>query len=234
MESDIRIFRAATAAGVLVLIVGVALLFIYPPYLETLPPGFSTPILALEFVTSLVDAQALVGNDPEVVAQMQTGHWVDMGFLCVYGALLALTNLGFWKRLRRPLSLVGVFAALIASSADLAENINLLQLGEALQGLSAPPDFWLLRLYVATKFLGISAALLCLALPLWQQGRIGKAFALVSFLLVPMTVVGLSGPPVLAEAMGSLIALDWILLLVWLLRRGKNTDTVPLQSGLSH
>src|SRR3990167_8547921 len=188
MASDIRIFRAATGVGLLVLTVGVALLFIYPHHLDSLPPGFVTPILAIEFVTSLPDAQALFANNAGLVAQVQTGHWIDMGFLCTYGSFLVLVNLGFWRRQRRALNLLGAFAALIAASADLAENLNLLQLGEALLGLSAPPDFWLLRLYVDTKFLGICVALLCLALPLWQLDRIGKTFALVSFLLAPVSL----------------------------------------------
>lgn len=227
MTSDIRIFRAATAAGLLVLTIGVALLFIYPHQLEALPPGYFTPILAIEFVTSLPDAQALFANDAALVARTQTGHWVDMVFLCAHGAFLALANLGFWKRQRRPLSLVGAFAAMIAASADLAENQYLLQLGEALLGQSAPPDFWLLRLYVTTKFLGICVAMLCLSLPLWQRGRVGKAFALVTFVLAPVSLGGVSGVPALTEAMAGLIALGWVLLLVWLVRTGKN----PLPPG---
>lgn len=222
MTNDIRMFRAAAAAGLLVAAIGIVLVIVYPQRLETLPPGYYTPILAIEFVTSLPEAQTLFANNATLVARTQTGHWVDMAFLFAHGAFLALANLGFWKRQRRPLNLVGVFAAMIAASADLAENQYLLQLGEALQGLSAPPDFWLLRLYVTTKFLGICVAMLCLSLPLWQQGRVGKAFALVTLVLVPVSLGGVSGLPALTEAMAGLIALGWVLLLVWLLRTGKN------------
>ena len=63
---------------------------------------------------------------------------------------------------------------------------------------------------------------MCLALPLWQLDRIGKTFALVSFLLAPVSLGGLSGSAVLTEAMAGLIALNWLILLVWLLRTGRN------------
>ncbi len=218
--------RNAALASPFMIVLVLGMNAFYPVTLPTLPAGYFTPILAIEFVASLAHAQALFAGDTALLARTQTGHWIDMGFLLAYGSFLALANLGCWQWQRRRVSLAGAGFAVLAALADCAENLQLLQLGNALQGTSAPPDFSLLRLCVDTKFAGIALSMLCLVPLLWPHGWAGKGFASVSALLAPVTLAALTlvGTPAtnpLVEVMAGLIVPGWILLLVWLVRIRK-------------
>lgn len=217
MNRTITGLRAAAACGGLVLLLAIVLLFFYPPTLDTLPTGFRTPVLALGFTPSMGAAHALFGNDLALVQQVQTGHWLDMLFLLFWGAFLALPNAVMWLRYRHWSSLVGITAAVVAAVADVMENGQLLQLGTALLDQGPAPDFDLLRQCVEFKFLAISIAMLFLGRGLFRFGLLGKVFAVISLMLVPVTLLGLNGNPAMIETMGLLTALGWLVLLVWLL-----------------
>lgn len=210
--------RAALLCGGLVLLVGIATLTVYPVALDTLPAGFRTPILALEFIPSMAAAQALFAGDQALVERMQLGHWLDMLFLLCYGAFLALPNGVMWLRYRHWTSLVGMSAAVVASIADAVENGQLLQLGAAVLDQGPEPDFALLRRCVEIKFLAIVLAMLFLGRSLFRFGLAGKLFALVSLILVPVTLLGLNGSILMIEVMTLLIAAGWVILLVWLVQ----------------
>lgn len=219
-------FRAAALASPVMIALVVAMSFFYPSTLPSLPPGFFTPVLAMEFVTSQADAQAIFAGDLELVQRTQTGHLIDMAFALAYGAFLALANLGCWYWQRRLVNLAGVLLAVLAAAADCIENLQLLRVGDVLLGQAAAPDFGLLRICVSIKFASIALSMLCLVPPLWPHGWPGKGFALVSILLVPvaLTALALANRPdthPLLEAVAILMGPGWILLLVWLIRIRK-------------
>ncbi len=233
MDRSANGLRAAAACGVLVLLIAIGLTRFYPLQLDTLPAGFVTPILALEFTTSLADARAIVGDNRDLIEQIQRGHWLDMVFLLAYTAFLALANGVLWYRLRHWGAAAGVIAICLGGLADALENSQLLQLGNALLGEAPPPDFAQLRLFVGIKFLAISIAMLCLSRNLFRFGVLGKCFGGVSLVLVPVTVLALDGNPRLIETMGLLNAVGWLILFVWLLqmRNGLPPLPVPVPSG---
>lgn len=228
MDRSTKGLRAAAGCGLLTLLISIGLTFFYPLALDTLPAGFFTPILALEFATSLNDARDIFAGDQALVAQMQRGHWLDMLFLLAYGTFLVLPNAVLWQRQRHWSSLAGMVAAAVAALADILENTKLLQLGDALLQGEPAPDFVLLRLYVGIKFLAISITMLCLGRSLFRYDTLGKLFAALSLVLVPVTMLALDGNPVMIEAMGLITAAGWLILLVWLLRMRNGLPVVAV------
>lgn len=218
MDRSVPYVRAAIVSGIFMVLITITMSQFYPAHLDTLPEGFITPILAIEFMASHTEARQIFADNRDLIAQVQTGHWIDMIFLLSYCAFLALPNILFWLRQRHWSSIAGIMAAVIAAVADAAENWKLLQAGNALLGENVPPDFSLLRLYMGTKFLAISISMLCLSRSLFQQGTLGKIFASLSLVLVPVTMIGLDGNPVMIEAMTGLIVVAWITLFIWLVR----------------
>jgi hypothetical protein len=218
MDSATKGFRYASAAGFVVILISVVISFFYQPSVPNLPPEFDTPILALEFASSLSDASHLFGDDAKLIRKFQVGHQLDMVFLIAYGAFLWFANLAAWRVQRKTLSLIGMICAIIAASADAAENTQLMQLTDTLLGTSSAPDFWLLRLFASTKFLFISASMLCLIPMLWQQGFIGRLYSGASLLLPAATVLTVSGQFQFATPMIIITVLAWSCLLVCLLQ----------------
>lgn len=230
MDRPTQGLRAAIVCGGLVILIAIVMNLFYPLSLDTLPNGFVTPILALEFTMSLSDAKAIFNDDRTLMKQVQTGHWVDMVFLLAYGAFLALPNWVMWLRFRHWSGLAGMMAACVAPIADVLENNKLLQLGNALLGDGPPPDFALLRLFVGIKFLAISIAMLCLGRNLFRFGITGKLFAVLSLALVPVTMLALEGNPAMIEIMGLLTAIGWLVLMVWLVMVRKGLPPLSSQA----
>ncbi len=199
-------------------VLGILVTFYYPPLPGAMVEGFSLSIIALEFAPSLSTASALFNGDTSLIHTYQTGHQLDMAYLLSYGAFLALANLTAWHLQQRGLSLIGVIAAGIASSADFAENLQLMQLTQALLGSGSAPDFWLLRMFVSTKFLMITVSLLCLLPIMWQRQWLGKIFCAATLLAAPATLLTLSGYYHFSGAMGGLIMVAWICLLIWVIK----------------
>jgi len=224
-------FRITGAAGLATVLIGIVISFFYPPLPGALPEGFSLSVIALEFTSSLSSASALFQGDLAMIHRYQTGHSIDMMYLVAYGAFLGFANLSGWYVRRRALSLIGIIAAGIASSADFAENLHLMQLTQALQGSGSAPDFWLLRLFVSTKFLMISVSLLCLVPLLWNRGWLGRGFCASSILIAPCTLLTLSGFFQFSNAMAGSILVAWVCLLVWVLKvRNGLPDTTDRHS----
>ena len=193
--------------------------------------GFSLSIIALEFTPSLSEASALFNGDNTLIHTYQFGHTLDMAYLVAYGLFLAFANLSGWYLQRRALSLIGIIAAGIASSADFAENLQLMQLTQALLGSGSAPDFWLLRLFVSTKFLMICVSMLCLLPMMWQQAWLGKTFCLATLLLAPSTILTLTGQFQFSNAMSGLILLAWICLLLWMIKVRNGIGDATLKIG---
>ncbi len=213
--------RAAVASGGLVAALAIVLTFFYPVAQDGLPGGFNTPILALEFATSMADARAVFGDDRALMQQMQTGHRLDILFALFYGSFLTLANFAVWRGYRHWTSLVGMAAAVVAAIADATENGQLLKMGAALLEQGPEPDFTLLRRCVETKFLAIGIAMLLLGRGAFSTGVTGKLFAVISLALLPVTFLGLGGNPTMIEAMTAMTGLGWMVLLAWLLVRRK-------------
>ncbi|RLU00257.1 hypothetical protein [Ketobacter sp.] len=227
-------FRITAAVGLLVLALGILVSFYYPPLPGAADAGFSLSIIALEFTTSLASSTALFNGNSTLIYTYQTGHLLDMFYLAAYGAFLGLANLSAWYCQRRALSLIGIIAAGIAASADFAENLQLMQLTQGLLGNGSAPDFWLLRLFVTTKFLMITVSLLCLLPLMWHRGRLGKAFCLSTLLLVPSTLLTLLGYFAFSSAMCGLIMVAWLCLLIWMVRqRNSATSTATPNKPLT-
>ena len=229
MENEISIFRMAGIAGALVGALALVMSFFYPLSLPNLPVGFSSPILALEFAGSLTEVRTQFGDDSELIRRFHIGHYLDMAFLCAYGAFLSLANIGAWQQRGRFISIIGAIAAVIASLADFAENILLMQLTSALLSVAAAPNFVLLKFFVSFKFLAIAFSMACLVPALWPQAHVeirvgekvgkiaGKVFGVatvLAFITTLLTVVGYYGA---STTMVMATAVAWLALWVYLL-----------------
>lgn len=217
MRPAIKSYRLAAVAGALVIVLSIAMSFFYAPSLDSTPAPFSSPILALEFSNSLAEAQALFAGRDDIVRKFHIGHYLDMGFLLAYSALLYFANIGAWQRKKRGIFLLGSGCAIVAGCADFAENLQLMQLSHALLEGTAPPDFHVLRLLVTIKFSAICLAMLCLVPALWREHLLGKVFTIATVLLSGATVMTVIGKHSASSAMMLMTVIAWGALWIGLL-----------------
>lgn len=204
----------ALATGLLMLAISVAMLIIQPRALPSMPEGFLTPVLALEFVADFASAKHLLGQD-QVLLQAFTSmtHW-DMVFLLSYGAfLVSCVCVIFAKGVLRNIALA---FAIIAPLADLLENLQLLQVLHALDPENgfhgeSPIDFFYLRLAVVIKFGAIALVHVRLLRPLLEHSPLGKALAGLMMVNVFATGASFYNVPYAIEVTMNSIALCWLL-----------------------
>ncbi|MGB3622878.1 hypothetical protein FT643_02565 [Ketobacter sp. MCCC 1A13808] len=211
-------FRYSGAAGILIILLSIVIALFYRFDVANPSTEFRIPVLALEFAGSLSQASTLLGTDPAMIRNYDIGHHLDLVFALVYSAFLLFANMGAWSSERNALNLVGIICAAVACSADWAENWQLLQLTDALLGVGAAPDFWLLRLFASTKFLFISISMLCLCPYLWSKGALAKAYCVASCVLPAVTLCTLLGLFRLSGIMILLTSIAWLALFILVIR----------------
>lgn len=220
MESALKGFRCAGVAGVLIILSSFLVSHYYPMEAATSHSDLRAPIpiIALEFSASLPQAASLLGEDSQLIRTFDIGHHLDLVFALIYAAFLGFANVGAWHSERRSTNVFGMISAAFACTADWAENWLLLQLTDALLGVGAAPDFWLLRLFASTKFLCISISMLCLCPYLWNKGALARAYCLAAFALPLATFLTVLGMMSFSNLMVLLTSVAWLLLLIIVLR----------------
>ncbi len=218
-------FRNAVIAGGFVILLGVIMTFFYVSSVEGIPQGFQSPILALEFISSQSAAETFFNGNTDLIGKFHIGHYLDMAFLLAYGLLLGFANLGAWQLRDRSLNLMGILAAISAGTADLLENLLLIQLTGTLLYQEPAPNFILLRFFVSIKFVAIAISMLCLVPLLWQQRALGKIYGIATALVVVSTALTLSGYYPASTAMMLVTAIAWLALCLWLFKTSRQLST---------
>lgn len=203
--------RWAPALAALAVVSIAVVLQVVMPTEAPLERGYVTPILALELARSESDVAFLSGDGEaaERRAAFDRGHVVDMAFPFAYGGLILLL---LWPAVREGDSLAragAVFAA-ITVPTDIAENLTLMQLTDAL-GAGGAIEGLLGTLFIATwaKWIALALALAALGAVTWSRS---KLLAVPLFFALPVTLatVALGSPGPAAEAMGLAVVLGYL------------------------
>ncbi|MCX4028057.1 hypothetical protein H0A36_25065 [Endozoicomonas sp. SM1973] len=125
------VLSIARCLGVMTLLIGLVLRFIFPAELAWTYPGVKTPIIAFEFAQTPTEVFHLFGDGIDLrdalVRAMDWGNYVDFIFMAVYVSFLAVL-LWLHKPLLAGLTYWCLGLAVIILATDFIENIALLNL----------------------------------------------------------------------------------------------------------
>lgn len=212
-----RLLLASSLLGLVTILIGLLMAFIFPVNLE-LPDGFFTPIIAFEFAALPSDLSYLMGEDAQTASSreaMMRGLYLDMVFPFCYAGFLALLLVRQAVTGYR-VALLGVPFAIAIIPLDIRENLTLLSI---LAELTDPValEILLARLAIDTwlKWGAIALAMLPLGVACLQRSdKIGAALSVLAsgsvFLCWSSGTI-----PILAEIMGVCVLLFF---LGWTLR----------------
>lgn len=209
-----NVFGWASLVGLLLVAVSIWMMVVSRSaslYAIWLPSGFKTPILALEFASSNDEiAKMLESFSPELIKGLRLSTQIDMLFLIIYNLFLVLVINGIYRIIGlqqyKWLSLLPLLVLL----ADAMENIQLLY---ALDSMKV--NILVLKISTWVKWLGLSVAFIAigrflittdryydrilalsafatLPLGIWamfSHSGINEVFAMLFYLLFPMTVI---------------------------------------------
>ena len=215
------IWRRCFWAGVLTLILGAIVLAIFPSEGGNYPPGYGTPIIALEFAQNLTEGQTVINYGPsetwlEYRDAMQMGTLADMPFLLVYGFFMV--SYFHAAKIQTQNNLFKFFAAIavIASLADACENFYIFDflLGPKMRTGGTDATLW--HYFAKAKFMALGLVGLGAAVFLLRQPRIlRKIEGVFAGLGGALTLFALTRPEQMGDMLGLGVTLSWIAMLAY-------------------
>ncbi|KAA3633718.1 MAG: hypothetical protein DWQ02_12685 [Bacteroidetes bacterium] len=170
--------------GLGIIILSLILRSIFPTEVPWMPEGFTTPIIAFEFLLTTSEVLMFFGSaGPEqeaLVEAMLTGHKIDNVYLVVYGLFLAGWSLLAARKTRNNFFYLLIFFAILASIGDWYENKQLVLIASNLSWGYFDGTLFELWLCTWLKWGSLSITLAGLSFFTWKQGWTGKIFAVVS------------------------------------------------------
>lgn len=202
-----------------IVIISLVLQFIFPSEIAWMPEGFSSPIIAFEFLLTSEEVLRFFGPPGEArdswVEAMVSGHKVDGLYLVVYGFFIVVWG---WRAQRSSghRFFFGVMAlAVLASVSDLFENRQLVQMATSLEAGVFDQPLKKLFLFTWLKWGSLTLALGGLSLYFWKNGWLGKAYAVISAITLILGIMAFFNRSILTTYFTLGITLLFLFLIVY-------------------
>ncbi len=182
-----RPFLKVGIIGLLMISFGLYLMSVFPKQAEKLPSGFSTPIIAFEFVQTKAEVLDLFGKADtlqrrQLLEKMDFGNRMDYIYMILYSSFLFFFAL-ICKRTRgKSIYNLGALIALVILVGDAMENVQLLSITEKLATDDFSPEIIRLQFWTWIKWGGISIFFLSLVPYFLKRGLVAKFMALCAII----------------------------------------------------
>ena len=208
--------RAVVWAGAWALVFSGVLQAVFPSAMGTLPPGLRTPVLALEIARSAEEMEAIFRSDvpgqpTRWVEQVDAGNRADFAFIVLYTAFLIFAVRAFESTISGR-GRAAIALALLAGSADVVENLNLLAITARL-GSDYSRALFVLTIATWVKWLSLAACLALLSPALRARGHAGRVAGWFAAASLPIALAAGILRGVFAELM--LLAVTLAIVALW-------------------
>lgn len=194
MGKNLKLFTIVV--GIIMMLLGLALMFINPTVVGSLPDGFFTPIIALEFMKSPEDLQRFfdVPNVEIIKSEFYLGNQIDFIFPFAYSFFIILCSRLMYLETRAKALWMIIPIGLLVIYSDIFENLNIAEILSMHQYQNAGLILEQLQIYTWLKWGGLSAIMLILSMYFFQGFWLKKImglFMLSSFALsIPAMLIG--------------------------------------------
>lgn len=207
-------FKISLFFAIPMLIVGGILQWIGPMPEGQLMDGFKTTVLAFEFMQNAGETDQLfqVSNPTQFRNSVILGNTVDYLFMFFYSVFLGITGLGILKEKGERIMWLPIAICLIIFFADLLENATIASIVETyFQGGNLTASFYgNLHFFTWLKWGGIAAVFLIYAPYFYNRNWLGKVMAVLSILLLGLSI----GAYLHRSVLNELMALTCVVLFV--------------------
>ncbi|MCP4120682.1 MAG: hypothetical protein GY751_02890 [Bacteroidetes bacterium] len=211
-------FKISLFFAVPMLVVAGFLQWINPTAAGLLPPGFHTPIIALEFIADAAEVKAFFTADN--VNQLRNdflfGNAIDYLFMFFYSVFLGFTALGIVRETGEKILWGAVALSMVVFFSDLLENVTIASIINTYfdQGALTASYFGNLHFFTWLKWGGIAAVFLMFSGYFFKKGILGKLIALLAVVNFVVAVIAFFNRSVMNEIMGMLVVFSFVLLFI--------------------
>lgn len=217
-----RPFRVSGYIGIGVVVVGLIMLALAPSATGPLPRGFFTPIIAFEFARSERAVIELFGPDgsplrESVLLALRRGTWLDFLFMLLYGSFLFTFARRCAQLSGRRLYVAAAALAVLAVIADALENVQLLQIMNAVEQTNEAGQLLWLQLFTWIKWGSLAVIFLLLIPFLRDSNALGRFVAMIAAVPVVFGVLAYLGPGAITEFFALSVSTTILLLVAFAL-----------------
>jgi len=206
--------------GLLVAGMSICLMVVFPSKAPWMMDGFSTPIIAFEFVKSQTEVYQLFGLpdalDPlSMINAMDLGNRLDYIYMVLYASFLFFFSFICAKTTGQKAYYTGSGLAIVILFADAMENIQLLGITAKMTRLDFGRELFLLHWFTWLKWGGITLVFLVL-ISYFFKGRIySKLIGVAGISSFILSVLAYLHRSVLNELLGQSVALVFVMMIVY-------------------
>lgn len=212
--------RTIGLLGISIVAMSIVLTTVYPSTAPYMPAGFSTPIIAFEFIRTSQEVQQFFGapNSPEretMVRAIDLGNYLDFIYMLLYSLFLFLFLIKCTGKTRtRDLYVRAGFVPLVLIG-DFLENVQLLRITAKLQTGNFENELYYLNIFTWQKWGGIAFIFLLLT-PYFLQGNLYTKFIGI-FAIIPciLGILAYFHRSVLNELMSLSVAIMFALIIIY-------------------
>ena len=210
--------------GLLVIGMSIVLIMVFPSRAPWMMDGFSTPIMAFEFVQSQSEVYRLFGlpDSPDQLSMTQSmiramdfGNKLDYIYMVLYASFLFFFSFVCAKNTVQKLYYAGSMMAFVILVSDIFENIQLLSITAKITSQDFAKELSLLHYFTWMKWGGITIVFLILA-PYFFKGRIySKVIGSIGISSFILSVLAYLNRSVLNELLGLSVSLMFLMMIVY-------------------
>ncbi len=204
--------------GIGVVVFSVVLRFIFPSEAAWMPEGFSSPILAFEFLQSDSEVIQFFGakspERDEWVSGMYWGHQADYFYLLVYSSFIAGWALSIVRQTKNKLFYAVIILSYVAAFGDVMENRALVDISSNLDVGQFGQELRHLHVFTWIKWGCLSLALLGLSPYMIKERWLGKILTFVGIITVILGVLAFLNRSLITSYFALGISLQFLLLIV--------------------
>lgn len=193
-EAMQRPFLKIGILGLIVIAWGGFLMLVFPSQVAEMPPGFSTPIIAFEFIKSAEEASNLFRSTAsidgsQIKQAMDLGNRLDYVYMFLYSAFLFFFAYTVSTTYNIPIYRLGMLLAAVALLGDAMENLQLLGITSGLPSGEIQAELDALQLWTWIKWGSLALYFLLFSTYFKTGGCYSKLIAILG--IIPV-VLGLA------------------------------------------
>lgn len=203
--------------GIIMILIGLALMFINPTVVGPLPEGFFTPIIALEFMKEVGDLQRFfeIANVETIKSEFYLGNQIDYFFPFAYSLFLICCSRMMYLETKAKALWMIIPLGIIVTYADIYENLNIAEILTMNQLQNSSLILEQLQIYTWLKWGGLCAIMLILSIYFLQKNWWRKILGIGLFLSFSMSIPALILGGIYCEIMALMIMSCFIGLLAF-------------------
>jgi hypothetical protein len=214
-----RPFQKVGILGLGVIAMSLVLTQVFPKKAPWMMTGFSTPIMAFEFIQTPREVEQFFGIakglDPGPMARaMDLGNQLDYLYMILYTGFLFSFAWVVVRITSKKRYYMACLLALVTLGADAMENIQLMEITAQLPGLDFSSALIFLPWFTWIKWFGITLTFLTLAPYFMDKTRFSKLMGLTGTTSAALALAAFFHRSILNELMGLAIALTFVLMII--------------------